>query len=380
MQSYEVIIIGGGFLGVSTAYQLSKAGVRTLLLEAGDIGSGTSGSCSGRAQVCEGHLDPLNIRLIRDGFKLHETLEEELELDYEWRKVGLLLLLRTEKLWQIWKERSQILSSLGIPTEVIDRESLQKAEPNLNTNGVLGASYSVEGMLNPLRFTHAYAGAAARQGAKLLRNSRVVGMEVHNRKVTSVKTATDTFSAGTVAVMAGAWEHVVTRMAGVEVPIRPIHAESFITEPIPPMIFHNIGLADSYEIINGKAKACTMGIHPEPNGSLDIAEAVTQTDELHQRTSAWGICAMAAELVKLFPFLEKVRVARSWGRPTSFTPDEEPLVGWVPQLDNMYVATSLVETITAVPLLSEWMAMMIQGQTPPESLDLFSPARFAAER
>lgn len=378
MQIYDVIIIGGGFLGVSTAYQLSKAGVRTLLLEAGDIGSGTSGSCSGRAQVCEGHLDPLNIKLVREGFKLHETLEEELALDYEWRKVGLFLLLRNEKLWQLWKGRSQILSSLGIPVEVIDRESLQKAEPFLNTNGVLGAAYSVEGMLNPLRFTHAYAGAAARHGAKLLRNSRVVGMEVHDRKVTAVKTATDTFSAGTVAVMAGAWEHVVTRMAGVEVPIRPTHAESLITEPIPPMIFHNIGLADSYEIINGKAKACTMGIHPEPNGSLDIAEAVTQTDELHQRTSAWGIYAMAADLVKLFPFLEKVRVMRSWGRPTSFTPDEEPLVGWVPQLDNMYVATSLVETITAVPVLSEWMAMMIQGQSPPESLDLFSPARFVA--
>jgi glycine/D-amino acid oxidase-like deaminating enzyme len=88
---------------------------------------------------------------------------------------------------------------------------------------------------------------------------------------------------------------------------------------------------------------------------------------------------MAAELVKLFPILEKVRVVRSWGRPTSFTPDEEPLIGWVPQLDNMYVATSLVETITAVPILSKWMAMMIQGQTPPESLDLYSPARFAPD-
>lgn len=379
MQNFDVIIIGGGFLGVSTAYQLSKSGVRTLLLEAGDIGSGTSGSCSGRAQICEGHLDPLNIKLIVEGFKRHETLEEELGLDYEWRKAGLFLLLRNEKLWQLWQERSTVLSSWGIPTEVIDRESLQKAEPNLNTNNVLGAAYSKEGMLNPLRFTHAYAGAAERHGAKLLRNSRVVGMEVHDRKVTLVKTATETYSAGTVAVMAGAWEHVVTRMAGVEVPIRPIHAELFITEPIPPTIFHNIGLADSYEIINGKAKACTMGIHPEPNGTLDIAEAVTQTDELHQRTSAWGICAMASELVKLFPVLHKVKVVRSWGRPTSFTPDEEPLVGWVPQLDNMYVATSLVETITAVPVLSEWMSMMIQGQTPPESLDIFSPARFSAD-
>ena len=378
MQSFDVIIIGGGFLGISTAYQLSKAGVRTLLLDKADIGSGTSGSCSGRAQVSEGHLDPLNIRLILEGFKLHETLEDELEFGYEWRKAGLFLLLRNEKTWRLWKERSQILSSWGIPTEIIDRETLQKAEPSLNTESLLGAAYSVEGMLNPLRFIHAYAVAAARQGAILLRNSGVVGMEVHHRKVTMVKTANDTYSAGIVAVMAGAWENAVTRMAGVEVPIRPTHAESFITEPIPPVIFHNIGMADAYEIINGKERACAMGIFPEPNGTLDIAEAVTQTPELHQRTSAWGISAMAAELVKLFPILGKARVVRSWGRPTSFTPDEEPIVGWVSRLDNMYVATSLFETITAIPVLSKWMAMMIQGKTPPESLDLFSPARFVA--
>lgn len=377
MHNFDVIIIGGGFLGVSTAYQLSKAGVRTVVLDKGNIGSGTSGACSGRAQVSEGHLDPLNIQLIRDGFKAHKTLEQELELEYEWRKVGLFLLLRNEKMWQLWKERSTILSALGIPTEIIDRESVQKAEPNLNTRGVLGAAYSVEGMLNPLRFVQAYAGAAMRSGAVLLRDSEVVGMEVRNRKVTLVKTVNDAYSADTVAVMAGAWEHVVTRMAGVEVPVRPTHAESFITEPIPPVIFHNIGMADSYEIINGKEKACAMGIFPEPNGTLDIAEAVTQTPELHQRTSAWGINAMAAELVKLFPILGRAKVMRSWGRPTSFTPDEEPLVGWVPQLDNMYVATSLFETITAVPVLSKWMAMMIQGLNPPCSLDLFSPARFA---
>jgi sarcosine oxidase subunit beta len=201
-------------------------------------------------------------------------------------------------------------------------------------------------------------------------------MEVQNHRVAAVRTATETYSANTVAVMAGAWENEVTRLAGIEVPIRSTHAESVITEPIPPMIFHNIGLSDSYETIHGKKKAVTIGIHPEPNGSLSIAEAVTQTDELHQRVSGWAISAMASDLLKLYPFFEKVRVVRSWGRPTSFTPDEEPLVGWAPQLDNLYLATSLVETITAVPLLSEWMAMMIRGEAPPMSLDLYSPARF----
>jgi glycine/D-amino acid oxidase-like deaminating enzyme len=379
MQTYDVIIIGGGFLGLSTAYQLAKAGVRTLLLEAGDIGSGTSGSCSGRAQVCEGHLDPLNIALIRDGLKKHETLEAELDYQYEWRRVGLLLLLRSEKYWQQWQERSSILTSAGIPTEVIDRESLQKAEPNMNTSGVLGAVYSLEGMLNPLRFTRAYARAATRYGAKIQGNSAVVGMEVQGRKITAVKTASDTFYADKVAVMTGAWLPVTTRMAGVEVPIHSTHAESLITECIPRMIYNNIALSDFYETINGKSHAVAIGVLPEPNGSLDIAEALTQTYELHHGVSAWGITAMSKELIKLFPFLEKVRIIRSWGRPTSFAPDEEPLIGWVPQLDNMYVATSLVETITAVPLLSEWMAMSIQGQKPPVPLELYSPARFSTQ-
>jgi sarcosine oxidase subunit beta len=376
MQTYDVIIIGGGFLGLSTAYQLATAGVRTLLLEAGDIGSGTSGSCSGRAQVCEGHLDPLNIALIRDGLKKHETLEEELGYEYDWRRVGLLSLLRSENYWQQWQERSSILTSAGIPTEVIDCQTLQKAEPNLNTSGVLGAAYSLEGMLDPLKFIRAYARAATRSGAKIQGNSAVTGMEVQGRKVTTVKTADDTFYADKVAVMTGAWVAVTARMAGIELPIRSTHAESLITESIPRMIYNNIGFSDSYEIINGKARAVAIGVHPEPNGSLAIAEAVTQTDELHHGVSAWGISAMSKELIKLFPFLEKVRIMRSWGRPTSFAPDEEPLVGWAPQLDNMYVATSLVETITAVPLLSEWMALDIQGKPLPVSLDLYSPARF----
>ena len=377
MQTYDVIIIGGGFLGLSSAYQLAKMGVRTLLLESGDIGGGTSASCAGRAQVCEGHLDPLNIKLIRDGLLKHESLEDELGESYDWRRIGIFLLIRNADLWKRWQERSSILTPAGIPTEVVDREALQKAEPNMNTAGLLGAAYSLEGSLNPLKFSHAYSRAAQRYGAEIRGNSEVIALEVKNRRVTTVRTENDTFYSDKVAIMAGAWVPNITRLAGVEVPIRHTHAEALVTERIPSMIFNNIELSDFYETIHGKAKAVAVGVHPNLNGSLDVTEAITRTTELHKRVSAWGLTALADDLVKLFPFLAKVRVVRSWGRPTSFTPDEEPLVGWVPQLDNMYVATSLVETITTVPLLSEWMAMMIQGQIPPVSMEAYSPSRFA---
>lgn len=378
MATYDLIIIGGGFLGVSTAYEAAKAGLKTLLLEAGDLGSGTSGSCSGRAQVAEGHLDPLNITLARDGLKRHEGLAEELGYDYAWRRVDLLLLLRNERHRQEWIERAAFLNSVRIPTEVIDNAPLHAAEPNLVMDGLFGAVHTVEGRVDPLRFVHAYARAAAQLGAELLRHTPVVSMQVEGRRVVAVQTPRGAFSAGAVAVMTGAWEAPVARLAGVDLPIHHAHAESFITEPIAPKIFHNIGLSDSYETIHGKPKAVTVGIHPELNGTLAIAESVTRTPELHKRVSAWGLSAIATELVKLYPFLANVRVVRSWGRPTSFTPDEEPLVGWAPELDNLFVATSLMETITAVPLLSQWMALMLSGKEPPMSLDLYSPARFPA--
>ena len=376
MQNFDVIIVGGGFLGLSTAYQLSKMGVKILLLEAGDIGGGTSASCSGRAQTCEGHLDPLNIQIIRDGLARHETLEEELGVKYDWRKVGLFLLIRSEDQWQRWQERSAILTPAGVPTEVVDRTTLQKAEPNMNTLGLLGATYSVEGMLDPLKFSLAYANAAQRNGAVILGRSRVTGFEVKNNRILSVTAGNTLYRAEKVAVMAGAWTSKVTRLAGVSVPVHFTHAEALVTERIPSMIYHNVELADFYETIHGKDKAVAIGVHPQLNGTLDISEAVTTTNRLHKGVSAWGVTSISKELVHLYPFLEKVRVVRTWGRPTSFTPDEEPLIGWVPERDNLFVATSLVITITTVPLLSEWMALMIQGMQPPVSLEEYSPARF----
>jgi len=377
MNTFDVIIVGGGFLGLSTAYQLSKMGVKTLLLEAGDIGGGTSASCSGRAQTCEGHLDPLNIQIIRDGLARHETLEEELGARYDWRKIGLFLLIRSEELWQRWQERAAILTPAGIPTEVVDRATLQKAEPNMNTSHLLGAAYSVEGMLDPLKFSLAYANAAQRQGAVILGRSKVTGFEVKNHQITAVKTKNTVYRAEKVAVMAGAWTSKVTRLAGVRVPVHFTHAEALVTERIPPMIYNNVELADFYETIHGKAKAVAIGVHPQLNGTLDISEAVTTTDQLHKGVSAWGVTSISKELVRLYPSLEKVRIVRTWGRPTSFTPDEEPLIGWVPGIDNLFVGTSLVITITTVPLLSEWMALMIQGKQSPVSMDEYSPTRFA---
>jgi sarcosine oxidase subunit beta len=386
-EQYDVIVVGGGMLGLSTAYHLARRGTRILLLQAGDLGGGTSAACSGRAQVAEGHLDPLNLRLIREGLARLETLEGELGTGFEWRRAGFLALIPapgdgaadSQPLWQAWTERARILTAAGIPTEVLDRQALREIEPHLDTEGFLGAGYAVEGLLNPFLFCWAYAQAARRHGAVLRPQTPVTAMRVAGRRVIAVEAGGEWLEADRIAIMCGAWTPRVAKMAGAEVPIRHTHAEAFITEPVSLDLHNTIEMADFYERIHGRDQAVAVGFSPDPHGALIVTEAVARTDELHRRSSSWGLSGMANELLQLYPALAGVRAVRGWAIPTAFTPDDEPVVGWLPERDNLFVAAAFMETITAVPVASEWMADMILGDSPPVDLSLFAPDRFRNE-
>lgn len=373
---YDVIIIGGGMAGLATAYHLAKKGASVLLLEAGELGGGTSAACSGRAQVNEGHLDPLNLYLVREGMERLSTLEEELGHPFHWRRVGYFCLIPTQSLWDHWTKRACILNAHGIFTQMIDRKALQDAEPLLNTAGLLGAVYSEEGLLNPFHFCWAYAQAARRLGADIRPHTPVVGMRVSGARILQVETPAEAFSGGCVAVMAGAWTPQVLSLIGETIPIHFTHAEAFITEPVSLPLHHTIGMADFYERIHGKERAVSVGFTVEPDGALMVTEAVRRTEVIHRGCSAWGLAGMARDLLGLYPGLRGVRALRGWGIPTPFTPDEEPIVGFMPGWENLFVSAGYLLTISTIPILSEWMAGMIVGEEPPMDLSPYTPARF----
>ena len=276
---YDVIIVGGGMLGLATAYHLARRGARALVLEAGELGGGSSGACTGRAQVAEGHLDPLNLRLIREGLARLETLEEELGATFEWRRIGFLALIDSQHLWDEWIERAAVLTAAGIPTQMLDQTSLREVEPYLNADGFLGAAYALEGLLNPFRFCAAYAGGHATGAAPSYRpRTPVTGMRLAGRRVVAVEAGMERFEADQVAIMCGAWTAPVARLAGVKLPIHHTHAEALVTEPVAlPLNRHRRTLPASTDDPRQRAGRVGRLGPSDSHGALVVTEAVSKT-------------------------------------------------------------------------------------------------------
>ena len=140
-----------------------------------------------------------------------------------------------------------------------------------------------------------------------------------------------------------------------------------------------MGLADFYETIHNEKRAVSVGVGQQKNGTLLITEAVEMLPRIHRSNSGWGMPGIARDFLSLFPSLSNVRVLRAWAAPSPFLPDEHPAIGWVPGLENLFVATCFHLTITTIPVMSELVADMILGQSMPSILEKFSPARFGSE-
>ena len=373
--SYDVVIIGGGFAGTAIAWQLAKRGQRVLLLEANSLGSGTSGASAGRAQVSESHRGA-HLDLVLAGLARLETLQEELDCNFEWRRLGNLMLIEQDHHWAWWSEQVDYLTQRGVPAKMLNCTELQKMEPLLNVNRFQGAAWCLEGHLNPLKYCHAFAQAARQHGAIIRQNTPVIRLDRAGSRVTTVHTADEKFSAGVVLVTAGAWTAEVLRQVDIRLPVQFTHAEAIITEALAPSLSNHVGLADFYETIHNAKQAVSIGVAQQQNGTLLITEAVEMSPKIHRNNSCWGTPGMAKDFLGLFPSLSNVRIIRAWAAPSPFLPDEHPAIGWVPDIKNLFVATCFHLTITTIPIISQLVADAILGQNEGSMLEEFSPARF----
>ncbi len=385
MNRPEIIVIGGGVIGSSITYYLSKMGKKVLMIEKKDNCSGSAGASDG---VVGYHTKKpgLQMELAIRSIAMFEELSKELVMDIEYRKdCGGMQPAETKLEWEILSEIVKEQRQSGVDIRMISIEEACKIEPQLNPD-LYGALYSpTSGKVNPIRLTFAYVQAAKRLGAQVLSNTEVTDVLVKMGRVMGVETSKGTYYADQVIDAAGSWAAEIAAMAGVDLPIRPRKGQLFITEPLGPFMDVTLQCA-RYNVIKFKPEAvgdkavlrmgASLSIEQTENGGLVIGSTREFVGYDRENTlEAMEVTMRRAR--RFFPALKDVNIIRAFAGLRPFTPDGIPVIGEVEKLPGFFVAAGHEgDGIALAPITGKLMAeLLVQGKSS-YPLEAFSPNRF----
>ena len=324
----DVVIIGGGVIGVSIAYQLAlkKAG-RIILLEKGQLGEGSTSRCVGgiRTQFST----EINIRFSLESLKTFEDFEEEFGVDPEFKRIGYLFLASTEMEMKVFKENLKLQRQFGIPVELLDSDEIKRRWPYLRMDDVLGGTFcSWDGYAGPSEVLSGFVSGAKRGGVKIYEGTEATEILLKGGKVNGVKTKEGEISAPIVVNAGGPFASIIGEMAGVKIPVRPLRRQVFVTgpfhlsdQPIPLTIDFHRGWYFRQEV-DGLLLSGPLDQEPSFNTNIDY-EAMAEASE---------------NAIYRVPILEKARIARGWAGLYEISPDNHAILGRVPEVEGLILA------------------------------------------
>lgn len=365
----DVIIVGGGVMGCSIAYQLAKQGVRATVLERSQAGSGASGATAGVIGPLW-HLDPAHKGVFDLGMRSLELFPQlanelaEVGVDPEFQHRGILKVAFTPAQVDELKQNLIWQGELGLGVGWLDRPEVGELEPELG-DGVLGGVFSPrEGCISGQRLVDALVHAATGLGAVFLEETEVIGLETSGRRVVGVRTLTGSYQCDHTVLAAGPWTGVPDRWLPQALPISPVKGQRILLRKPGFLPRCPVRSFEGYVV-------------PQMDGSLLVA-ATREEGVFDVRITAAAIRQMIATAIALFPTLDDASFAgaRAGVRPGS--PDGVPVMGPLPGWDGVSVACGHDHVgVMLSPSSAELMARFILTGDP-RPLEPFSVSRFGA--
>ena len=353
-RTFDAVIIGGGILGVSVAYELARAGMTNVcVLEKKYLASGSSGRCGGGFR--QQWSTAANTSLAMDSVRRLEGLEEELGYRTEFFQGGYLILAHTEEEQQQFAKNVAMQRGLGLEVDMIDPDEAHKIVPFLNTELIRKATWCPkDGHINPFLLTQGYANAAKSLGAQIHLWTNVTGIMKKSDTFFVMTENGNTYQTPLLFNCAGAFSRTIGQMLNVDIPVDPYRHEILVTEPVerlwdPMVISFNIGLYARQEMSGGVVMG--MGDPNEPVGTY-VGSSMHFMYEMSQR------------FTRLFPKLDKLRIVRQWAGLYEMTADAQPILGPVEEVDNFIQASGFSgHGLMLAPAVSQILAaMVIKGE------------------
>ena len=366
----SVVIIGGGVMGLSTAYHLAHAGVTdVVLVERSEFGSGSTSKAAGgvRAQFS----DAVNIELGARSLRTFETFEATFGQEIDLQQVGYLFLLDQPEHVAAFEANIALQNELGVPSRLIDVSEAQALSPLISTEGLLAAAYSpTDGHCTPESVVNAYAVAARRAGARLVRNCAVTAIDSSGGTITRVVTDRGPIATDTVICTAGAWSRDLGAMVGVDLPVEPLRRQILTTEPMPGLDPHTpftIDFTTSF-YFHGEGPGLLLGMS-DPDETPGFR--LTRSDE-------W-LAGLGAAIERRAPRISEVGLAAGWAGLYEMTPDHNALVGEAEEAVSrfLYATGFSGHGFLMGPAIGEVMRDLYLGRAPVVDVGPLTAGRFA---
>ena len=363
------MIIGGGAAGTSTAYYLSKMGVKNVVLvEQNYTPFGGTGRCAAQFRLQFGSVSNCKLGLL--SVSQFDVLGEETGFgDLEIDKHGYLLPAYDEAELEGLKKNVALQHTLDIPSMILDQKGCKEVAPFLEVGEIIGGSYCTgEGTINPQKMALAFKKGAQDRGVEFNNYTKVIDIRVEGGKVKGVVTDKGEIATECVVNATGEWGKFIGRMAGVTIPVEPEKHQICITEPLEyiggPMIY---SFKYATYISQVKHGGFLMG-WSDPDveaGIIDFNPEWRVLEELCRR------------VVKQVPALANVRIVRHWAGQYGNGPDHSVIIGPMPEVEGFICALGMTKATMFAPAIGILAAQSVTGAAPFLPMEPYTIDRFA---
>jgi sarcosine oxidase subunit beta len=365
----SVVVVGGGVVGLSTAYHLARAGVTdVVLVEKGELGSGSTCKAAGgvRAQFSDAVNIELGLRSLRTFETFHDTFGQDIDL----HQVGYLFLLEEPEHVEAFTSNVALQNDLGVPSRMLEVAEAKALSPLVDTSGLLAAAYSpTDGHCTPESVVGGYARAARAAGVHVVRGCAVTAIDSSGGVVDRVVTERGSITTDTVICAAGPWSRAVGAMVGVDLPVDPLRRQILTTEPVPdldPDTPFTIDFTSSF-YFHGEGPGLLLGMSdPDETPGFKLG-----------RSDTW-LTGLGDAIERRAPSLGEVGLAAGWAGLYEMTPDHNALVGEAADVSRFLYATGFSgHGFLMGPAIGEVMRDLYLGRAPVVDVSSHSAGRFA---
>ena len=371
-QAAKHLIIGGGIIGCSIAYHLTRRGeTDVVVLERAGLTEGATWHAAGLVGQLRSSRN--TTRMLQRSVAMYDRLQAEDGLQFDWKKTGSLRLAATKERMLEAKRLATMAASFGLEMRIIGPAEAKALFPLIDERGLEGAAYiPSDGYVDPASLCQAVAGAARRQGTEIRQNVEVLDFHVSGGRITGVETSEGPWQAETVILAAGMWSREIGAKLGLRVPACAVEHQYVVTESTGAEIGHFPTLRDPERLVYYKPDVGgRLVIGGYEDGTLPFGDAGIPGRFVRQLLpeNLDRFLPLAELAGQVTPVVNEVGIRQVINGPIPYSADGDFVMGWQPGFDNLMMATGFLYGIAAGGGAGEMIAEWVVDGRP--SLDLW---------